>query len=356
MQTRVALSRRAAPARARLISIPIGGCIGRGMGAPDTLSTRHVRVSATRSCGPYEQDTGHRAVRGAEPTPNDRASTGQRDAKRGVEALNALPSDGRRFEHDQSCNGPCRPATLARDPGSKSCLAIQGRQHRLRIGHDGFRFDHEERAARRMPGKDVDGAAFGIDRERHLHGKVPAVQPCAVSRRTIDSTRRACDSSSNRSSCSPRQRTVTSSRPSSAMTTRSSAPTVSDAILPRSRLEIDPCDKRARVPRSSWRQPRRIRRARSDRPRRIGSTRQACWPALDRHFPGATPALPRCFPSASLALTRPSTIGPWPKPRRVRPRSRAASSPQPHRRRRSGSARSARPGRRRPRRACRRSG
>jgi len=176
MQTRVALSRRAAPARARLISIPIGGCIGRGMGAPDTLSTRHVRVSATRSCGPYEQDTGHRAVRGAEPAPNDRASTGQRDAKRGVEALNALPSDGRRFEHDQSCNGPCRPATLARDPGSKSCLAIQGRQHRLRIGHDGFRFDHEERAARRMPGKDVDGAAFGIDRERHLHGKVPAVR------------------------------------------------------------------------------------------------------------------------------------------------------------------------------------
>ncbi len=98
-----------------------------------------------------------------------------------------------------------------------------------------------------------------------------ASQPSACRHRTVSSTRPACARSSSRSMASPRHRSRTSRSASSATAMRDRLPTETSPTRPRSTRETSSRDTPAAAARSSWRQLRRIRRARTDEPTRTAS-------------------------------------------------------------------------------------
>ncbi len=100
-------------------------------------------------------------------------------------------------------------APVAHDLSSQSSLAVEAMDRRLRVGDDGLDLDDEQRfAGSRDERQDVDRAALAPDRERDLDLDDPVL--AVVSAATIASTTAAWSSSTSRSSCSPRQRSRTS--------------------------------------------------------------------------------------------------------------------------------------------------
>ena len=60
------------------------------------------------------------------------------------------------------------PSSLSGDRATEPDLAVERRERRLEIGHDGFDLDHEHYVRQRVEGENVDGAALAVDVERHV--------------------------------------------------------------------------------------------------------------------------------------------------------------------------------------------
>lgn len=124
------------------------------------------RVS--RTCQEPEPAEGARSARCPERPPDRERAIRKVGRKRRL-VLGDAPSRGSAVRDDEeSPDGRRGPPELSGDLRSEPGLPIECRQRALQIRDHRLGFDDEHNSGGRMPGKNVDRAAFAADRERHL--------------------------------------------------------------------------------------------------------------------------------------------------------------------------------------------
>lgn len=130
--------------------------------------------SASPGGGWQKQHPRERSRGFSKPATHPRAAIRKGGGVQGGELGNP-PARCRRVADDKKPRDTAAgPTAFASDLGSKSSLAIEPVQRRLRVRHDRLHLDDEHDSCQSMEGQDVDRAALAPDRERDLDGHLPA--------------------------------------------------------------------------------------------------------------------------------------------------------------------------------------
>ncbi len=197
---------------------------------------------------------------GNDPAPVHRQLGPQR---RGVRS--ERPSVRPAVRHDHPRRDRHRIPTPRTSHGRREpALAIQGGHELADVDDLGLQLDDQQDPACRVPREDVDDAAFAVDREGDFRS---AIQPGrSPKNRAISSCIRAWRALTRRPRSPPCHRTTESSRASRAPATARILPSGTPPRRPCSILRTTQRETPARIARSSWRQPFRVRIKRRDQP------------------------------------------------------------------------------------------